>query len=113
MPRPRKTDAVTYYLPTRMRKQLATLATQLETSSNALVVRMIQERLEVAELWPPPYDDSHLYIPRRVLAPHPRSAYTREQQGFDPVITDPEQLKFLEETRKLITPSPEEDNVQS
>ena len=97
----KKHSTVTYQLPARMREQLATLAKNLNTSSNALVVRLIQERLEVAELWPPPYDESHLKQPRRVPLVNPRSVFSREQLGFDPVITDPEQLKFEEEAKAL------------
>jgi hypothetical protein len=105
MPRA-KAEHVDLRLPPRMRKQLATLSKSLGESINTVLVRLVQERLEVAELWPPPYDDSHLHQPRRVLAPNPRSVYTRDLQDYTPIIIeDPETLAFLEEAKRLASES--------
>lgn len=93
-----KRDKITFVLPTGMNAQLKVLAKQLGCSVNTLVGRVCQERLELANLWPP----HNLYQPRRVLRENPRSLFSRSQIGVeDKLPADAEEAAFIEESKRL------------
>jgi hypothetical protein len=93
-----KRDKVCVHLPYGMNTQLKTLAKQLGCSVATLVGRVCQERLELANLWPP----HNLNQPRRVLRENPRSLFSQNQIGLeDKLPADAEEAKFMEESKAL------------
>ncbi len=94
-----KRDKVTLVLPTGMNNQLKVLAKQLGCSMSTLVGRLCQERLELANLWPP----HNLNQPRRILRENPRSVFSPLQLGLeDKLPADAEEAKFIEDTKRLV-----------
>lgn len=104
-----KRDKITFVLPTGMNAQLKVLAKQLGCTVNTLVGRVCQERLELANLWPP----HNLYQPRRVLRQNPRSLFSTSQLGLEEKLpVSPEEAAFIEESKRIAESIYGQVNVQ-
>jgi hypothetical protein len=105
-----------------MKAQLKELSYRKQQSINILLTRLIQEQLELNDLWPPPapipkpepqpIPEPPAYVPKplepRKLSPNPHSIFTDAQLGksFEPETLTPEQAAFLAESQQLTQATP-------